>query len=67
MKHTPRTDRLWYDYANKRDSEQRRVLNLDAAKTAELFLRIWEIETHSNDFVSCWFIGQKMPKNVIIL
>lgn len=28
---------------------------------------IHRVETHSGDFVSCWFIGQKMPKNVIIL
>lgn len=28
---------------------------------------IHRVETYSGDFVSCWFIGQKMPKNVIIL
>lgn len=28
---------------------------------------IHRVETHSGDFVSCWFIGQKMPKNVIVL
>jgi hypothetical protein len=35
------------------------------ANTSDAAIR--KVEAHSRDFVSCWFLGEKIPRNAISL